>query len=193
MEFQTLKQRIEALPEPERAARRALYSDSDWEGLWELNAYPHQIPPMDNDWKSWTVIGPPNSGKTWAGMAWVMEKFVTGTNPTTILALFHHQHAPGAAARFIHGQTVVKDAALTNLQSSPVLYSPVMGNKIIFDIQSNSQRHVASNIDYVWADEIASAPDIMAVFPFVKQFVFTNPAKLPANTRISRAGEPRAL
>jgi hypothetical protein len=71
MKLTSLRQRVEALPPEQRELAMSLYTEVEWRNRWDLNAWPHQIPPQDDEWRVWTIIGPPATGKTTAGIMWV--------------------------------------------------------------------------------------------------------------------------
>lgn len=194
--FKTLKQRIEELPEPDRTSRRGLYTDWEWEHLWELHAFPHQLPPRDDAWDSWTIVGSPGTGTTTAGRFWAIDKLFNSERKT-ILAVFHHPEHLNDVARLCRDEILnigLQDGVtfssngqfgtITNADTkSTLIFIPA--NKMITGRQYTP--------DYLWADEISDAQEVMMTFPNAKKFVFTRPAKLPNSTRLSRAGEPRCI
>jgi hypothetical protein len=64
---------------------------------------------------------------------------------------------------------------------------------IIVEQRLKDIRLPGTDYEYVWADEIEDAPELMRQLPRVKQFVFTQPTKLPTDTILSRAGNSRTL
>lgn len=201
MTFASIRAQVDALPEPERTARRMLYSDSQWENLWELNAWPHQIPPLGDSWTSWTVIGSRGEGKTVAGYKWLEQKFLY-SKAERCLAILSHSKEINRIAEFVrstlYDMAVIEAFQIKRTQGTSVRFEHKQGapktSLFIVSEQSFSEaRGYAADYDYIWADEIEDATQIMHQFPLTKQFVFTQPTKLPAETILSRAGASRRI
>lgn len=191
--FETLRQRIEALPEPEYLARRAMYSDQEWERSWALQAYPHQLPPLGDDWRAWTVIGGPGTGKTVAGMRWVEAK-LENNHPCRILIVTPSGHMNNLETRVrddLHHRRGTEWELLFTSGEIRVQW----GTRIVrFVSEENAHRDLQGGFfDYIWGDEIFDAQEIINRAPRTQQFCFTEPTKLPTETMLSRAGGPRVL
>lgn len=191
--MRTLKQEILELPPKERDARRAFYSDDEWENSWELNAFPFQIEPVFEDWTVWTILAPPRQGKTFAGEHWAWEKHMEqGSN---VLCIFRDRIAIEPS----------RDNFM-RMASHPISERKTSYGKILSSLHTDSTLICTSeatvrdggirglNIHYVWADEIRDAtPIVRELSPTVKKFLFTQPLKLCKDTVISRAGDSRTL
>lgn len=194
----SLKQEILSLPPEEREARRAFYSDEEWDS-WELNAYPFQLEPLSDDWTVWTIIAPRRTGKTTAGEHWALEKHQR--EKANVLCIFRDRKAiEPTLERFIEAL----EASATDRyvkRSTPadylqVLYNSDQGTSLICAseqmVRGDSLRGL-NRFDYVWADEVMDADVIRArIPPPTKKFLFTQPTRLSPDTIISRAGDPRA-
>lgn len=199
MTFTTLRQRVEALPEPERSARWMLHTDKEWEEEWELNAYPHQIPPIGDDWHVWTVIGSRRVGKTMAGYKWMESKFLYSSpnDAMKFLILTHHKHDMDRIRKMLYDK-------LLSMGIINEFHIRTNGDHTSFEVSSTRQkltmmsiaedrsqvgayRLMGTHYDYVWADEIQDADMLVRQLHTAKKFVFTQPTKLPAETLLSRA------
>lgn len=188
--METIRQQIEALPEPERTARKSLYTDAEWRALWELNAFPFQLPPKGG-WDSWTVIAPPRTGKTTAGLNWVHGLVTNNPDRHTYILII---------VRLIEGRVRIAEALREKLFSSPNHtweYNLEMKDGTIryrerdmsLEIEILPEREESwrgLDPDYVWGDEVLDAEHIRRSFPFTKQFCFTNPTKLDSDTIVTR-------
>lgn len=189
--YPTLKTQILSLPEPERSARRRLFSDWEWENSWELNAYPHQLPPLSDDWKYWTILGSPRTGLSTAGLRW-FEHLVMNHSNVTAVALFEGRHiADFHLTEFLMilpGH--VKDACtirsfdgLLRIGDSSFTFRPFL---------RNDPKLYPSQYTHVWADQILDSEEVSSRF-HAAQTLFTQPTKLHPDTHLSIAGKPRAL
>lgn len=189
--MQTLKQQIEALPEPERSARRAFYSDDEWEDSWELNAYPFQIEPATEDWRVWTIIAGRKAGKSWAGEHWAWEKFFEARK--NVLCIFSNDDERKDAFRtFFQLADLWQGHFDTTMHS---VYDIKEGTKLTTvteDMWKNGKTR-GSHFDYIWADEVFAATPIVHDFPHATRFLFTEPVKPHNETIISRAGDGRSF
>lgn len=191
--YSSIRERIEALPEPERSARRLLYSDYAWEHAWELNAWPHQIPPIGDDWTSWTVLGSRAQGKTTAGFKWMEQKLIPRSEKTMLVVLGYRKDMPRISAMFSSSITeagLATDFTFNKKHTGDRFES--LSPKCILDIvpapaSDGYWQFPRTNYDYIWADEISDATILMQTFPLTKQFVFTQPTKLPKQTILSLA------
>ncbi|URP22152.1 terminase large subunit [Microbacterium phage Big4] len=192
--MQTLKQQIEALGEPQRSIKRGFYTDDEWENSWELNALPFQIEPQSDDWKIWTIIAPPKAGKTWAGEHWSWEKFLR--EKSDVLCLFS---TPGEVQReFKRFVALSEEWTIFRAHSTPEDYMQILQNQasnrtLICASMNVLRQGVLRGMkpEYVWADEVEDAIEIVQNFPFTERFLFTQPTKLHPDTIISRAGDGR--
>lgn len=193
MTYQSIRSRVEALPEPERSAHLALRSRSEWETSWELNAWDHQRPPLHNDWTAWTIIGPRRTGSTHAGLRWVEEKLFTDYKAKMLVMLRYPGMVDAVYGHFRQtidswgageGYRIRKsgDRAFFNL-SNGLQTLEIMPERSDYEDKLRG-RH----FDFVWADEVEDAEKLMYNLRTTKQFVFSNPTKLPAETLLSRAG-----
>lgn len=188
--FESLKSRIESLPEPERSARRALYSDDEWENLWELKAYPFQLPPA-GDWKSWTIIGGRGVGKTEAGFQWAVSEVKKGKN---VFGYLHHQNL-GQKYLLILQEEVrqqrLTEVAYESRTRSIRVRDKGAGGELHLEVQSPERG--GGVYDSVWADEIYNAAEMRNMFPMASKFVFSQPTILDPETIVSRAGDGRVF
>lgn len=197
MQYSSVRSRVEALSEPERSARLRLYSEEDWDIKWELNAWPHQLAPSGDDWKAWTVIGPPGSGKTIAGYMWARSKFYDVESSYDILAIFRHPKDVERIGRMFYRELgdrgIEKDFDLSttytrirfeerNPLSRPTRLHLVAESEVTEGTYLRGREY-----DYIWADEIEDARMLMYQQPTTKQFAFTGPTRLPDDTLLSRA------
>ncbi|UDL16348.1 terminase large subunit [Microbacterium phage Zooman] len=192
--MQTLKQQIEALAEPQRSTRRAFYTDDEWENSWELNALPFQIEPQSDDWKIWTIIAPPKAGKTWAGEYWVKEKFFR--DQKDVLCLFSSPQEVQKEAQ--HFASLTENWSGFKTYFTPedyiqILYNQFCDRTLVFASVDVLRRGALRGMkpEYLWADEIEDANEVVQNFPFTERFLFTQPTKLHPDTIISRAGDGR--
>lgn len=194
--MQTLRQKIEALPEPERSARRAFYTDDEWEFGWDLNAYPFQIEPATDDWKIWTIIAGPGTGKSYAGEHWAWEKFFD--KRANVLCLFQSRESvDDHFATFFqrgemwsgHFEHSLRDEVYTQRHLRDVTTRNMMTCAV------NNARHDPSQegviYDYIWADEVLDAEQVVDTYPRAAKFLFTQPTRLHPDTLLSRAGDGR--
>jgi len=181
-----------------------LYTDYEWQNSWELNAWPHQLPPTYSDWRSWTVVGGRGTGKTTAGVKWVESKM--GIPGAKTLVILHHQKEINRIPKvFWEDLTRAGNPGNWRIQqrevgtgASYVLVGTQSGYKTTVELWTEARvfdgmRGGHNAFDYVWADEITDAVQVEAAFPFVTQFCFTEPVKLSADTIVSRAGKERTL
>jgi hypothetical protein len=196
--MKTLRQQIEALPEPERSARRAFYDDDEWNYSWELNAYPFQIEPASSDWKYWTIVAPPNSGKSYAGEYWAWNKFF---NLANVLCIF----SGGGYEMDLSFKRFMNTA---ELWSGHFDYDRIDGVERAVSIRDRSSKRSLRGMsedaflrgaargmmfDYVWADEVFDAAEIAKEYPMAEKYLFTQPTKLHPDTIVSRAGDGRTF
>jgi hypothetical protein len=200
--YSTLKDRILALPEQERNARRALYTQEEWDKSWELNAFDHQLPPLGDDWTSWTVVGGRRTGKTTAGRRWMQGK-MSLPNAQGLVIIHHTNHLSTVSKQF--WDDLIKAGEQGNWRMTQhdqtgayELRHNVVGDNRVLEfttegrvMNNNGFLGPRTNCDYLWADEILDAPTVMQFYPLTKQFCFTEPTKLPEVTIVSQAGKPR--
>lgn len=195
MTFQSLKQRILAMPAEEQARWRAYYSDEEWMSSWDLIGFPFQLPPIGH-WTSWTILGGRGVGKTTAGLRWAVDTFMEDHN---VLGIFHHP--PSMMLVFKKLWQFLQDSGThPNVEASVIhseqqarLRDKITGTQLTFITERDalSQRG-AYGYEYLWADEISDAGQIRQLFPRAQQYVFTQPVKLDPDTVISRAGDARS-
>lgn len=196
MSYTSVKTRVDALPEPERSARRSLYTDHEWATLWELNAWPHQLAPQGDDWEAWTVIGPPGTGKTVAGYMWLREKFYQTDKVLNLIGILRHPkeiQRLGALYQAEIEQRGFQDyftysSTFTRVrieEKNPLTYPTRLHLVSESEVESGMIRGL--KYDYVWADQVADANMIQYHMPAAKQFVFTDPARLVEATLLSQA------
>lgn len=192
--MQSLKQQIEALGEPERSIRRAFYTDEEWENAWELHALPFQVEPPSDDWKIWTIIAPPKTGKSWAGEHWAWEKHFRDRED--VLCIFsdleqvkkHYHTFFQLADMWQH-----HDYHSTPEDYMQILHDKTTGRSLICAsekvLRAGNLRGMRPK--YIWADEVENAEEVVQNFPLTERFLFTQPTKLHPDTIISRAGDGR--
>lgn len=187
--YPTLKQRILAMPPGEAEALRAFYSDYDWENSIEVNGFPHQIPP-EGDWRSWTVIGPPGTGKSFAGMHWIISVSDVSTTIAIVTRTRHEGHEVWQAL-----VKTIRDLGRLGeyqIESDRITHVPNNLRLFFFD-EKNLQGARGLKVHYVWADNVTDATIIRREFPTAHRFLFTGPVKLDPETIVSRAGDKRAV
>lgn len=194
--YSSIKARVEALPENEQAGYRMLYSDTEWEKLWKLNAWDHQLPPEDPDWTTWTVIGPPRAGSTTAGLRWMEEKFFSMTYGRCLILLRHPQEVSRIGRLFVERLQAEGLFNRYDIHSSPDFsqFESDDGKKVLHIVKETKMGDWGGyqipfrDYFYVWADEIEDASLVKQMLPRTLQFCFTQPTKLPNPTILSRAG-----
>lgn len=194
--FESLKDRIQSLPEPERSARRAFYSNEEWYTSWELNAWPHQLPPVSDQWTSWTIIGSRRTGKTEAGYQWSKEQFLSGNN---VLGVFQHKGVLEDVTYRLWGELRAlpavensTDFSLKGMETSAPRLK--LNGKIFSFVTVNGYNRFSRGLspDCIWADEVLDANIIVRDFADGKRrLLFTQPVKLDPDTMVSRAGDGR--
>lgn len=196
MKLTSLRQRVEALPPEQRELAMSLYTEVEWRNRWDLNAWPHQLPPQDDEWRIWTIIGPPATGKTTAGMMWVKSLLdsLHDIRPwREIFALLPTQ-AEQARISKLFVEEYDRDGRLNDLAKIENL-----GVMIRITHQNSNRIHFGSHHDfnslrgwgtpgaYIWADEAYDARDLHDFMPFAHKYVFTGPVVLHSDTdRLSR-------
>ncbi len=195
--MKSVREEIEALPEPKRSRMRAFYDDDEWKYSWELNGRPFQIEPQSDDWRVWTIIAPPKSGKSYAGEHWVIQKFV-------------HDHEGSGLCLFAHPQSVhmsYKPAFMAAdmwqgyfeyRNEGDVFYEMkdvTSGKTLTFADYAQFERghFKGTAYDFIWGDELLDPTKVITENPQTKKFLFTHPTKVPEGSTISRAGDPRAF
>lgn len=195
MTYSSIRQRVDALPEPERSSRRMLHTDWEWNNLWSLNAWDHQLPPLGDDWKAWTLIGSRRCGKTIAGYKWLSDKLFAGTG-SKLLAVTRYPTGLDILREWFYADTIKFGGSIEYKTQNRGGYTEITspsGRTLHIVKERMAERDGWYTIphrdyDYVWADEIESAPVLMDMLPRTHQFVFTGPTKLPEETLLSRAG-----
>lgn len=196
--YSTLRSRIEALPDGEFAARRALYTDDEWNNSWELNAFDHQLWPMGDDWTSWTVIAGRRTGKTTAGKRWIQSKMhIPGVR---LLVMVHHPNELSRVSKEFWDDIVKsgnpdswrmkQDVNSGNYRLATQSGADVRNLEFVLE-----SRTYQGFVDphYLWADEVTDATLVMHSYPLTKQFCFTEPVKLAEGTIVSQAGKGRVF
>ncbi len=192
--YSSIRSRVEALPEPDRSARLALHSRYEWETSWELNAWDHQRPPMHDDWQSWTVIGPRRTGSSYAGLRWMGDKLFHNTSDKLLVMLRYPQQLNDVYGFF--RQNIIdfggEEEYRISKNGDQALFKLSNGLQTLLimpETKNSVDRLRGLHYDYVWADEIEDAEELVYTLRTTKQFLFTNPTKLPRETVLSRAGE----
>ncbi|QIG57813.1 terminase, helicase domain [Microbacterium phage PauloDiaboli] len=197
--YSSLRSRIESLPEPERSARRKLFTTQEWHS-WKLKAYDHQLPPQGDDWKIWTMIGPPRSGATRTGFEWALDKLVYHPGPRVrVLGLMHHHkdveyldnrmwdelYRLWGGSRFRH-QASGHAGMHAYFEDKGQPYNEVhfMSERAVGDHGTYARDN---KFDFVWADGIRDSEEVVRSYPNAHQFIFTNPDRLHPETLYSRA------
>src|SRR6478609_1392989 len=176
--FQTLRQQIEALPEPERSARRAFYTEAEWNS-WELNAFPHQLPPLSNDWMIWSITGGRRTGKTTAGVKWAAN------------ALSYNQHV-GVVTYYANQ---IESLVGLFMREHDLRYMPFKGSHSVRLELKKGQGAIdihpwrpsdrggmlrGHDYTYLWGDELGDPGEIIQETDHsVMQYCFTSPARIP--------------
>lgn len=189
-----------ALPEEDRDVRRALYSEEEWEHAWELRSYPFQQAPPGESWKSWSVYSPPRVGATTAGLEWMLSKIfrptIQGNAPASgLIILYFDSLFEVVGGRFSAEITRIQDPNWVwdvSSRSKAVLTNKADGRNLTLEVSTDpGPAREGRTPDYLWADDPTNAASIRAMFPGVRQFVFTGALHPDPDTIVSRAGDER--
>lgn len=184
MTKQTLKDLIESLPEVERVARKAMFSEWEWEHDWRLHAWPHQVPHREG-WRYWSIIGPPGTGATAAGEMWLLDKLINVTPNTQYLALPGNDRVGQVADSLFESLNTYAQAQGTPYPTRKwskgggeirIDFPWLSSALTIMDTDPNRLRGL--NPQYVWVERAQDANAYTSLFPRVKQMVFSGPIKM---------------
>lgn len=192
--LQSLRQQIDALPEPDRSKRRAFYTDEEWEHAWELNARPFQIRPESPDSRIWSIIGGRRVGKSWAGEHYVIENYVE--EHKSVLGVFYHQQAMMKSFQPLFQYTEMFAGEFETKREGDAIISMKdlrLGTGLLFMTESSWAKRGTrgQRWDFIWGDEVTNAIPIVEQNHMTPEFLFTEPAKLHPDTLVSRAGDGR--
>lgn len=192
----SLKQRILELPLEEQSQWRAFYSEEEWNDSWELHALPFQLPPL-GDWDSWTIIGGKGVGKTYAGVQWAVDSLLKWRNVLVIVRSYEQMMR---IASELWDLLSKKSPYGYEAKSNDILSEVIIGNSssnrwlyIILERDLPHRHFYSSSLFRVWADEPKDASVVRDTLPRAEKFLFTQPTKLDPKTKVSRAGDARAI
>lgn len=178
---QTIREHLMALPDEERKARLAMLTEYEWLRMFELDAFPHQLPPNDI-WRYWNLIGPPRSGLTTAGMNWFIAQATHPEQSTQYLALPGKDSAVEETSRMVvdeleamreHGLKV-PDYAIKNFgREIRIMYPKLSSSVSIMGMDPSALRGRTAH--YLWVDNAHDANAYVPLFPMIEKAVFTRP------------------
>lgn len=184
--LKTKRDHISELPHEQFSARRAMYTDEEWQSLWELNAYPFQLPP-EGDWVSWTVLGGGGVGVTTAGRRWMVDKFLTAEPGTNLVSIHHHMRALDDQAHLMWDELKVDPDLQTQNDGRDFKFRNTSRGVRLVMLNNNPDSWRGLDATYLWADDITDATQVRASFIRTSQFCFTRPVKLDPETIVTRA------
>lgn len=188
--YPSLKSEILELPEPERTNRKELYTPDEWRNCWELNAWPHQLEPTDPEWRVWTVIGPPKTGKTLAGRNWVIGRFLS--RPGIYMCIVGDGEEVDFVNSLISRLHPTKYEQHSIDKPLAIKITIDSGHKIYIAPAASWPELSSQPVQYLWADDVVDAEDIINTsWGGIRRYVFTNPTRLAPGTEVSRAGDKR--
>lgn len=189
MGLQSLRDKISALPPEEYAARRALFTDDEWENSWEVNGYPFQLAPPGDGWRYWSVYSPPRVGSTRAGVEWVFS--VLQQVSAHVAVILYGAINPTSFAGYVYSTARPDEPFLLDGSSVARAHTEERSVTVVPYRRMDGLRGM--EITHVWADNATDANDIVKAVPNAQQYVFTDPLRPVPSTLVSRAGDERTI
>lgn len=179
---------IHSLPEDQQAPQRLFFTEDEWMGRAYhpiLDRSPHQMPPTGNDWATWTVIGPPGTGKTTAGMLWLFDMFMGSAPLETVHGVVSETEFNIIGARISTLLNPHLDVSLIKSDRGVLEYvNDITGAKLALTTPAHRFGYDAK---YLWWDDAEDAQSVVKRYSqWATHIVFTNPTKLPDDTVVSR-------